>query len=268
MAERRLGAALREARGERNLALADISKRLHIKETFLDAIERGESAELFPRSYLTGYARSYGQLLEADIAAELDALSAELKRARDETVPDFVEPLPEGFLHRARGWFVAGGLVLAGIFLYGFSAEAPPAILVGEEPPIMAAPVATPPAMPSAAATEPRPVPPAPETQTPPTPPTPIPVDTAAEEPRGRAPTEELASARTKLVTRSVYLRGKPSNEAAPVATIARCTRVSVGDDLRSGWVEVTYGGAAGYLYRSFLKETMPSCGGGAQASR
>lgn len=265
MAERRLGAALREARGERNLALADISKRLHIKATFLDAIERGESAELFPRSYLTGYARSYGQLLEVDIATELDALSAELKRERDETVPDFVEPLPESFMHRARGWFVAGGFVLAGIFLYGFSAEAPPAVLVGEEPPAMAAPVATPPAMPSAAATEPRPVPPAPETQTPPTP---VPVDTAAEEPRGRELAEELPAARTKLVARSVYLRGKPSNEAAPVATITRCTRVSVGDDLRSGWVEVTYGGDAGYLYRTFLKEVISSCGDGAQASR
>lgn len=265
MAERRLGAALREARGERNLALADISKRLHIKATFLDAIERGESDGLFPRSYLTGYARSYGQLLQVDIATELDALSAELKRARDESVPDFVEPLPESFFRRARGWFVAGGLVLTGIFFYGFSAEAPPAVLAGEDLAALAAPVATPLVMPPAAAAEPQPVPAAPEMQTPPTP---IPVDTAAEEPRGRETTEELPPARTKLVARSVYLRAKPSNEAAPVATIMRCTRVSVGDDLRSGWVEVTYGDDAGYLYRSFLKETISSCGGGAQASR
>lgn len=267
MAERRLGAALRKMRNERALTLAQISKRLHIKASFLDAIERGESDALFPRAYLTGYVRSYARLLEVDIAADLDELAAELRREREETVPAFEEP--ETRLRRAPLWLAVGGAAIVGIFLYGLSAGAPPAALQSDDPQTMAAEAAAP----AIATAEidrapeavPAPVAPMPEAQTPPAP---DPIAPMAVEPRLEAAVEERPAVRTKVVTKSVYLRAKPSNEAAPIATIMRCAHVTVGDALKSGWVEVKDGPGSGYLYRTFLKDTVPSCGGDVQASR
>lgn len=286
--EGRIGAALRDARDEKNLTVTEISKRLHIKESYLGAIERGEGAAYFPRSYLVGYMRSYARTLELDVAQDLELLSAELRREREEMVPEFRQPEPVNWIQRARSWLLAGGLALGGILLYGQSTEAPPAALAIDEPPVIAVPVpaTAPNALPTAAVmtageTLPSPAKPtaladaaaAPMEQAAPAAAEQIQVKRASEgaelapasDDIGRSEPEEEVLSRTKLVARSVYLRAKPSNASAPVTTFSRCTRVTIADaDAKSGWIEVENEAGTGYLYRTFLKDEIPSCPGAA----
>ncbi|MGB5948213.1 MAG: helix-turn-helix domain-containing protein [Parvibaculum sp.] len=281
MLERRIGAALREARCEKNLTLAEISGRLHIRESHLDAIERGEAEACFPRFYLVAHARSYANVLGVDMGDDLDALSAELRRERDQTVPEFKVPESTSLFRRAQGWVLMIGLAFGGLLFYLGAGDAAPEVHVAggdtveavvDKAPEQASTSEQAPASAQASAPESRAV----EVSS-----APAPVETKAPEaekvaatpvvaapdvaaPVAAAPDavrERSAPARTKLVAKSVYLRQGPTVASPAVGTVIRCTRVVVERvDSRSGWVEVVNSAERGYLHRSFLKDAMPAC--------
>ncbi len=127
MLEREIGAALRIARVEKGLSIAEVSNRLHLKEAYVEAIEEGESEELFPRSYLIGFLRSLARMLDLDVGADIDALSQMLREERELALAAI--PLPEsGGWRPSRGHFAtfAGVLLLLGaVVFFGRSSDAP-----------------------------------------------------------------------------------------------------------------------------------------------
>ena len=277
MLEQRIGAALREARCERNLTLAEISGRLHIRESHLKAIERGEAEACFPRFYLVGHMRSYANVLGVDIGDDLDALSAELRREREQTVPEFKLPESTSWFRRAQGWVLMIGLAFGGLLFYLGAGDASPEVHVAGndmvEPVVVDAPEQAPaPEQASTSASravEDSSAPDLIETKAPEAEKVaaiPVVAASAAAAPDTvvpDAPKEQVAApARTQVVAKSVYLRQGPTVASPAVGTVIRCTRVVVERvDPRSGWVEVMNSAERGYLHRSFLKDAMPACG-------
>ncbi|HUD51303.1 helix-turn-helix domain-containing protein [Parvibaculum sp.] len=317
MLESEIGMALRAARVEKGLSVAEISRRLHLKEAYVEAIERGESGALFPRSYLIGFLRSMERLLTIDIGADIDALARVLREEREGTVPPVPLVVERRRVNRAQIIALGGFmLVLCVIFSIGHSSEAPIAepltadeVLAGlkAQRHLVVAPVAS--AAPAASVVAAQ-VPAAPtQTSAPVSTPapaaqdtldavvTPAPAPTVAEATAEMAPTEpsvvaaetasppvplatptaaksmvEPANAsaqsgtasaeETKVVTRAVYLRERPSKNSDRIGTVARCTRVTVEQvDMRSGWVEINDGSGTGYVHQTFLSDAMPACG-------
>lgn len=127
MLEREIGAALRIARVKKGLSIAEVSKRLHLKEAYIEAIEEGGSEALFPRSYLIGFLRSLARMLDLDISADIDALSQILREERELALA--ATPLPERVGWRpSSGHFAifAGVLLLLGAAVFfGRSPDAP-----------------------------------------------------------------------------------------------------------------------------------------------
>ncbi|HQT47236.1 MAG: hypothetical protein B7X08_07130, partial [Acidocella sp. 20-63-7] len=62
----RIGDGLREVRQRLGWKLPDVAASLRIRESFLDAIERGDLAALPGFAYQTGFVRSYAQILGLD----------------------------------------------------------------------------------------------------------------------------------------------------------------------------------------------------------
>lgn len=316
MLESEIGMALRAARVEKGLSVAEISRRLHLKEAYVEAIERGESGALFPRSYLIGFLRSMERLLTIDIGADIDALARVLREEREGTVPPVPLVVERRRVNRAQIIALGGFmLVLCVIFSIGHSSEAPIAepltadeVLAGlkAQRHLVVAPVAS--AAPAASVVAAQ-VPAAPtQTSAPISTPapaaqdtldavvTPAPAPTVAEATAEMAPTEPSVAAETasppvplampaaaksmvepanasaqsgtapaeetKVVTRAVYLRERPSKNSDRIGTVARCTRVTVEQvDMRSGWVEINDGSGTGYVHQTFLSDATPACG-------
>ena len=61
-----LGEELRRERVRRNLTFKDIEQVLHIKTTYLEAIEDGNYAVIPGRVYAKGFIRNYGNYLGFD----------------------------------------------------------------------------------------------------------------------------------------------------------------------------------------------------------
>ena len=61
-----LGEELRRERVRRNLTFKDIEQVLHIKTTYLEAIEDGNFAVIPGRVYAKGFIRNYGNYLGLD----------------------------------------------------------------------------------------------------------------------------------------------------------------------------------------------------------
>lgn len=55
---------LKKAREEKKLSLTDVSETLKIRECYLDALERGDYAQLPELVYAIGFAKSYMQFIE------------------------------------------------------------------------------------------------------------------------------------------------------------------------------------------------------------
>ena len=85
-----LGEELRRERVRRNLTFKDIEQVLHIKTTYLEAIEDGNYAVIPGRVYAKGFIRNYGNYLGLDgdrlvkvyqnQVGEVDTLFAKLNR--------------------------------------------------------------------------------------------------------------------------------------------------------------------------------------------
>lgn len=303
MLERRIGAALREARSARKIGIAEISEKLRIRAAFLEAIERGEGAAYFPRPYLVGYLRSYANALEYEVGPDLEALAAAVREEREADIPAFRQPHAATAWQRARGGLIVCMLSLAGIYIFARSEDAPVAALVRDDPAVSiavhkqraaetgnaqrASAVVQNVAQPMPAPKKIEAAPPAAGVQmaaiVPPAPP--IPDRIEAKEPAPAKPAAEIVAKapsapienvsavqpvstgmlKTKFVARSAYLREGPSKASGRVATVTRCMRVEVESiDRRSGWVAVVHGDDTGYLHQTFLADAIPSCGGGA----
>lgn len=315
MLECEIGMALRAARVEKGLSVAEISRRLHLKEAYVEAIERGESGALFPRSYLIGFLRSMERLLVVDISADIDALARVLREQREGAVPPVPLVVERRRVNRAQIIALGGFmLVLCVIFSIGHSSEAPmaepltadevlaglkaqrhlavvPAALTAPAASVVAAQAPTASTQTSAPVSTPAPaaqdtldavVTPAPtvaETTVEKapaepsvaaaaiaSPPVPLPMPAAAKsmmEPANASAQFSTAPAEdTKVVTRAVYLRERPSRNSDRIGTVARCTRVTVEQvDMRSGWVEISNGSGTGYVHQTFLSDATPACG-------
>ena len=105
-----LGAALRAKREERGLSLENVSERLKISTSHLDALEKGDLSGMPHTAYAKGFLRSYARYLglpEDEYRPVLDSLSPD--RSSVVTEPLF-EPDVSARPHRDTRWI---GIVLS-----------------------------------------------------------------------------------------------------------------------------------------------------------
>ena len=105
-----LGAALRAKREERGLSLENVSERLKISTSHLDALEKGDLSGMPHTAYAKGFLRSYARYLglpEDEYRPVLDSLSPD--RSSVATEPLF-EPDVSARPHRDTRWI---GIVLS-----------------------------------------------------------------------------------------------------------------------------------------------------------
>ncbi len=105
-----LGAALRAKREERGLSLENVSERLKISTSHLDALEKGDLSGMPHTAYAKGFLRSYARYLglpEDEYKPVLDSLSPD--RSSVVTEPLF-EPDVSARPHRDTRWI---GIVLS-----------------------------------------------------------------------------------------------------------------------------------------------------------
>ncbi len=106
----RIGAELRQVRERAGWKLADVAAELRIRETYLDAIERGELEALPGPAYQIGFVRAYSQIMGLDGNEILRRFRAEGLGAAKKPELSFLAPVPDRAVP-------SGAIVLLGIVL-------------------------------------------------------------------------------------------------------------------------------------------------------
>jgi cytoskeleton protein RodZ len=70
---KKIGMALKSARRQQEMSLADVSRRLNISSDFLASLEAGTFDDLPGPAYVTGFLRSYARLVGIDSDALVDS---------------------------------------------------------------------------------------------------------------------------------------------------------------------------------------------------
>lgn len=150
----RIGRGLREVRERLGWKLPDVAASLRIRESFLDAIERGDLEALPGFAYQSGFVRSYAQILGLDPDEILRRFQEEGAGIAPKEELRMLSPVPD------RG-VPSGAIILLGVVLllggYGlwFLHSTHERELAQSVPPVPAelAPLALPPAKPDTPAT-------------------------------------------------------------------------------------------------------------------
>lgn len=133
---RPLGRILADERERQGLARAEVAQRLHMSAYQVEALEGGDYSRLPKGTFLRGFVRNYGKLLNLEPAALLAHLA---DAAPGGTAPGIVVPsqnirfdplgerLSNPYVKAAALAVVALGLVFAAIYWWLFIRPAPPA---------------------------------------------------------------------------------------------------------------------------------------------
>ena len=110
-AQRRIADDLLQARLARGLEVADAAKTLRIRAVYLAALEEGRFADLPGPTYVAGFLRAYGRLLDLD-GDEL------VRRYKDESGGVLVHqqlnfPIPASEARHPTGFMIAAALIVA-----------------------------------------------------------------------------------------------------------------------------------------------------------
>lgn len=76
-----LGALLKKTREEQALSVADAANKLHLKQSFVNALESGDYQVIDSMVYVKGYLRIYARLLQINIDPEIPLVEAEAVNA-------------------------------------------------------------------------------------------------------------------------------------------------------------------------------------------
>jgi len=106
-----VGHSLKTVRERLGLSIADVSARIRVRRPHLEAIERGRFQELPGPVYVTGFLRSYAEVLGLDPEHVVSSFQAESDIARQRHVLVFPIPRPEQ--RTPRFWLVLLALVIA-----------------------------------------------------------------------------------------------------------------------------------------------------------
>lgn len=106
-----VGHSLKTVRERLGLSIADVSARIRVRRPHLEAIERGRFQELPGPVYVTGFLRSYAEVLGLDPEHVVSSFQAESDVARQRHVLVFPIPRPEQ--RTPRFWIVLLALVIA-----------------------------------------------------------------------------------------------------------------------------------------------------------
>jgi cytoskeletal protein RodZ len=82
--QRKLGELLKLERERQEIELDKLAEQLKIVTPSLEAIERGDSSSLPSELYFTLFAKSYAQAVGVDYQATVDAIEADIERAKEE----------------------------------------------------------------------------------------------------------------------------------------------------------------------------------------
>ena len=111
-----MGETLRGIREANGLSLAEVSVHLRIRESFLDALERGDYARLPGPTYAIGFVRSYAELMGLDGAEAVRRFKGEREGRAPHAHLSFPEPISESRI--PRGAILLLSVILA-VAAYG-----------------------------------------------------------------------------------------------------------------------------------------------------
>jgi len=112
-----IGSALKEARRARGLKISDVSKELRISVDYLSKLESGTFNQLPAPAYVTGFLRSYGQLVALDpstLVARYTALTAKAAAMPTLKIPMSAQPPQRSAPAIASMLVVCAGIVYGG----------------------------------------------------------------------------------------------------------------------------------------------------------
>ena len=112
-----IGLTLKEARRTRGLKISDVSKELRISVDYLSKLESGTFNQLPAPAYVTGFLRSYGQLVALDpstLVARYTALTAKAAAMPTLKIPMSAQPPQRSAPAIASMLVVCAGIVYGG----------------------------------------------------------------------------------------------------------------------------------------------------------
>jgi len=122
-----IGAELGARRMEYGLSLKDVSEKLHIQYSYLDAIERLDKDGLPTLGYALGYVRTYARFLGMNERQAIERFKVDIEAPRylsAQAEPHFV---PKNSFHLPKGSFAIGAVLccaFAVVSWYGMKADA------------------------------------------------------------------------------------------------------------------------------------------------
>lgn len=108
-----LGENLRHERERQQLSLHDVADQLRLRPKQIEALENGDYDSLPGHTFVSGFLRSYANLLRLDAVAIVELYRSESQAGRQTTELAFPEPTPEGRVPGGGLILVALGLVAA-----------------------------------------------------------------------------------------------------------------------------------------------------------
>ena len=108
-----IGPILKKARIESKRSLKEIAAKLHIKEEYLNAIERDDYDNLPSNTFVVGYVKSYSKLLGINTQKLLDTLALTLKKRHEDHFLEMTAVEPTSY---KESWLMWGGAFLLATF--------------------------------------------------------------------------------------------------------------------------------------------------------
>lgn len=121
-----VGNRLHMLRTQKGISLEEVSEKLKINVTFIDALECGQLQDMPGLAYVLGFARTYSNFLGADTKSIVEDLKAEAAGTSDAAKLSFPEPVGEASM--ARGPVLLAAVILVAIVwgVWYFYISAPP----------------------------------------------------------------------------------------------------------------------------------------------
>ncbi|USG60698.1 DUF4115 domain-containing protein [Sneathiella marina] len=119
--EETVGTRLRSAREERGWSLHDVAAMLRLKASQIQALENGQYNQLPGQTFVTGFLRSYANLLDLDAVAIVDLYKQEHSDGMRTPSLAFPEPTSEGRIPGTGmllGTLMLSLVLIAGWFVY------------------------------------------------------------------------------------------------------------------------------------------------------
>jgi len=122
-----IGAELGDKRMDAGLSLKDVAEKLHIQQSYLDAIERLDKDALPTLGYALGYVRSYALFLGINERNAIERFKVDIEAPRYLSAPEEPNFIPKNSVRLPKGSFAIGAVLSCAFVVvswYGMKTDA------------------------------------------------------------------------------------------------------------------------------------------------